>query len=41
MGKAAFFFGSGISYDSGAAKVQEINPLILEEGWYSHSDSRF
>lgn len=41
MSKAAFFLGSGISYASGAARVQDMNPLILEDRWYSHTDSRF
>jgi len=39
--RAAFFFGSGISRDSGAPMVDELGDALLNGGWEAHSDLRF
>jgi SIR2-like domain len=41
MGRAAFFFGSGISRASGAPMVGEITESLLQGGWWRHTDGRF
>lgn len=38
---AAFFFGSGISRDSGAPMVDQLTNALMNGGWEPHSDSRF
>jgi hypothetical protein len=39
--RAAFFFGSGISRDSGAAMVDAFTDSLLHRGWEAHTDLRF
>lgn len=39
--RAAFFFGSGISYASGAPNVGAITDLVLKTPWWAHTDGRF
>ncbi|HJT66391.1 MAG TPA: SIR2 family protein [Pyrinomonadaceae bacterium] len=39
--RAAFFFGSGISRDSGAPMVDQLTDAALGGSWESHTDSRF
>lgn len=40
--QAAFFFGSGISYDSGMPSVHEITTAALQGDWHFHTtDGRF
>lgn len=41
MAKAAFFFGSGISYDSCAASVSDITRNLLHGGWQYHTRDAF
>jgi len=40
-GKAAFFFGSGISRDSGAPMVDAVTDSLLHGAWEAHTDQRF
>jgi hypothetical protein len=40
MKHAAFLFGSGISFASGAPTVGEITKGLLERAWKPHTDSR-
>jgi SIR2-like domain len=39
--QAAFFFGSGISFDSEMPSVQEITTSSLSGDWHLHTDGRF
>lgn len=41
MSRAAFFFGSGISYASGAPSVGAITDRLLNGAWWLHTDGRF
>src|SRR3990172_4529035 len=41
MSAAAFFFGSGISRDSGAPTVEGITANLLDGAWMSYTDWRF
>ena len=39
--RAAFFFGSGISFDSGAPTVDQLTEAVFRSGWEAHTDLRF
>ena len=39
--QAAFFFGSGISFDSEMPSVHEITAVALGGDWHLHTDGRF
>lgn len=41
MAHTAFFFGSGISFASGAPGVGAITNSLLQDRWIAHTDSRF
>lgn len=41
IGKAAFFFGSGISRSSGAPMVADLTARLLGGSWVLHTDDRF
>ncbi len=41
MAKAAFFFGSGIAYDSKAPSVTAITGQLFGHCWIAHTDSRY
>lgn len=39
--KLMLFLGSGVSYESGLPRVEEMTKSVLNDGWHSHTDELF